>query len=86
MFARHKVNNYDNWKRIYDEMAPVQKKMGVTAASVHRDAQDANTITVVHKFKDVKSAMAFANSEDLKSAMARAGVSGQPEIWFTEDV
>jgi antibiotic biosynthesis monooxygenase (ABM) superfamily enzyme len=86
MFARHRVDNYDSWKRVYDEMAPVQKKLGVTAASVHRDAQDSKTLTIVHRFKDVKSAMAFANSEELKSAMARAGVSGKPEIWFTEDI
>jgi hypothetical protein len=34
----------------------------------------------------MNAARAFANSEDLKSAMADAGVTGQPEIWFTEDI
>jgi quinol monooxygenase YgiN len=86
MFVRHKVDNYDNWKRVYDETAQFQKKMGVTAASVHRDAKDSNTIIVVHKFKDMKSATAFVNSEDLKSAMTKAGVSGSPDIWFGEDI
>jgi len=29
---------------------------------------------------------AFANSEDLKSAMQNAGVVGAPTIWFTNKV
>jgi quinol monooxygenase YgiN len=86
MFVRHKVSGYDNWKRAYDEFAPVRKEKGVTAASVHRDPGDADIIIVVHQFKDMGAAMGFANSEELKSAMANAGVSGPPEIWFGEDV
>ena len=86
MFARHKVNDYDNWKRAYDEFAPVRKGNGVTGASVHRDASDPNTIIITHQFNDVNTAMVFANSEDLKSAMANAGVAGPPEIWFSKDI
>ena len=86
MFARHKVSNYGNWKRVYDDFASVRKENGVTGASVHRDANDPNAITITHQFKDMNAATAFANSEELKSAMAKAGVAGPPEIWFTEDV
>ena len=86
MFVRHKVSDYSNWKRIYDEFASVRKEKGVTGASVHRDANDANTIFVTHQFKDLTAARAFADSEELKSAMANAGVAGPPEIWFAEDV
>ena len=86
MFVRHKVSDYGNWKRVYDEFAPVRKANGVTGASVHRDASDPNTIIVVHRFRDIETAKAFADSEELKSAMARAGVGGPPEIWFCEDV
>jgi quinol monooxygenase YgiN len=86
MFVRHKVGDYTNWKRVYDGLAPVRKQKGVTAASVHRDAKDPNTILVMHQFKDMKAATGFANSEELKSAMARAGVNGPPEFWFGEDI
>ena len=86
MFAKHKVNDYGNWKRTYDEFASVRKEKGVTGASVHRDASDPNIIIVTHQFNDVNAAMAFANSVELKSAMANAGVAGPPEIWFSEDI
>ena len=86
MFARHTVKDYGNWKRVYDQFASVRKEKGVTNAGVYRDASDPNAITVTHQFKDMNTATAFANSEDLKSAMANAGVAGPPEIWFTEDI
>lgn len=86
MFVRHKVGDYDNWKRVYDGIAPVRKQKGVTAASVHRDANDVDTIFITHQFKNMDAAKAFANSEELKSAMTKAGVSGSPEFWFSEDI
>jgi quinol monooxygenase YgiN len=86
MFAKHKVNDFDAWKRTYDEFAPVRKKMGVTGASVHRDARDPNIVTVTHTFNSLDAATAFAGSDDLKSAMKNAGVVGAPDIWFAEGV
>jgi quinol monooxygenase YgiN len=86
MFARHKVNDYSNWKRIYDDLASMRQEKGVTGAAVYRDANDPKTITVTHQFKDMDTATAFANSEELKSAMQNAGVAGPPDIWFTEKI
>ena len=86
MFAKHAVSNYKNWKRVYDEVASLRKERGVTGASVHRDVNDPNTIIITHQFKDTNAATAFANSEDLKSAMMKAGVAGPPEFWFGEDI
>jgi hypothetical protein len=51
-----------------------------------RGGWDATLTTVTHQFKDLDTAAAFAHSDELKSAMAKAGVSGPPEIWFTQDV
>lgn len=86
MFVRHEVSNYDGWKRVYDEFAPVRKEKGVTSASVYRGTNDPNNITVLHQFRDLKAATSFAESKELKSAMANAGVTGQPEIWFSKDI
>ena len=86
MFARHTVKNYENWKRVYDQFGSTRKEKGVTGASVHRDANDPHIIFVTHQFKNLNAATAFANSEELKSAMGKAGVAGPPEIWFTNDI
>ncbi len=86
MFVKHKVGDYKSWKPRYDGLGSVRKQKGVTAASVHRDPNDPNTIIVMHRFKDIDAATRFASSEELKSAMANAGVSEPPEIWFSEDI
>ena len=86
LFVRHKVDDYNTWKSVYDEFASYRKENGVTAASVHRDADDPNIIIVMHQFKDMNAAKEFTNSEDLKSTMQKAGVSGPPEFWFGEDI
>jgi quinol monooxygenase YgiN len=86
MFVKHKVGDFKTWKPIYDGLSPIRKQNGVTAASVHRDSKDPNTVIIMHQFKDLGAATAFANSAELKSAMAKAGVNGSPEFWFSEDV
>ena len=86
MFARHKVSDYGNWKRAYDQFASVRKAKGVTGASVYRDASNPNTLTITHQFNSLDAATAFAGSNELKTAMANAGVEGRPEIWFTENI
>jgi quinol monooxygenase YgiN len=86
LFVRHTVSDYGKWKRVYDDFARVRKEMGVTGASVHRDPNDPNVLVVTHKFKDLDTARAFTDSEELKSAMERSGVSGPPEVWLCEDI
>jgi hypothetical protein len=85
LFVRHQVADYAKWKRVYDEFDATRKKLGVTGASVYRDADDASTVIVTHSFKDTGTAKAFVDSKDLQSAMERAGVAGPPEIWFGEN-
>ena len=86
MFIRHTVTNYKAWREVYDDFAPVQKAKGVTAQAVYQAADSPNDITVTHDFATVEAAHAFANSEELKSAMQNAGVVGAPTIWFTNKV
>jgi quinol monooxygenase YgiN len=86
IIVRHKVADYAAWKRVYDEFEWFRKAGGITAASVHRDADEPNTFVVVHQFKDVNAAREFVESDDLRAAMARAGVQGPPEIWLVEDI
>jgi quinol monooxygenase YgiN len=86
LFVRHTVNDYARWKAGYDDFASVREEMGVTAASVHRDPDDPNTLMVVHEFATVDDMLAFVNSDELRDAMKNAGVVGQPVIWLSEDI
>ena len=86
IYVKHKVNDFNNWKKAYDEFTPTRKKLGVIGASVHREVKDPNSIVVMHRFSDKMTAEAFLNSQELKTAMEQAGVTGEPEIWLCDDV
>jgi quinol monooxygenase YgiN len=82
MFVRHTVSNYATWRKAYDDFAQFQKAKGVMAAAVYVGTDNPNDITVTHEFASVEAAQAFVKSEELKTAMQKAGVVGAPTIWF----
>ena len=86
MFVKHRVADYAKWKPVFDEHETARRAAGLTAHSVHRASDDPNVIIIAFRAADLNKAKGFASSDELKSAMARAGVQGPPEIWFADDV
>ena len=86
LFVKHSVEDFRNWKVVYDEFGSTRRTLGVTGASVHQDPQDPNMLTVTHQFATMDAAQTFANSNELKNAMMNAGVVGRPDVWITTDV
>ena len=86
MFMRLRVADYARWKPIFDEREATRREYGITSHSVHRDADDPNTIIIAFRVTDLNRAREYASSDALRSAMERAGVQGPPEIWFAEDI
>lgn len=82
LFVRHKVTNYAAWRQVYDGAEAIRQQGGVTAASVHHDADEPDSVIVTHTFPNLDAARAFAGNPGLRDAMARAGVVGQPIFWF----
>ena len=86
LFVRHQVEDYDAWKRGYDEAADMQKANGVQSEAVYRHADDPNTVTVYHEFASLDAAKAFAEHPDLREIMRELGVKGEPDVWFAHEV
>jgi hypothetical protein len=82
LFVRHNVADYDAWRKVYDEFDNERRPMGVTDDAVFQSVDDPNDVTLWHDFAGADEARAFVSSEALRSAMQRAGVQGEPEIWF----
>ncbi len=83
--ARHHVEDYAKWRKIYEDFALVQKAGGVLQESVYQDQDDANEVVVLHSFADRATADAFLGSAELRETMQRAGVVGRPRIEVFED-
>jgi hypothetical protein len=76
------VADFAKWKQAYDEFDKRRTELGVTAQAVYRAADNPNDVTVTHEFTAIEAAQRFASSDDLHGAMGKAGVVGEPTIWF----
>jgi hypothetical protein len=85
MIVKHRVANFESWKKVFDEMVPVRAKHGWMGHLVLRDAADPNLVTIVNRIKTIEGAKAYGGSPELRAGMQRAGVEGPPEISFCED-
>ena len=79
----HKVQDYTKWRVGYDAHETSRRSAGITNGRVFCNAEDPNDVVVLQDVADVAKARTWVASEDLKSAMQKAGVVGSPTIRFS---
>ena len=85
LYVRHPVTDYAAWRQVYDAFDAERQTFGVTGHAVYRALDDGNDVTVWHDFATREAAEAFAGSDRLREVMHRAGVAGEPTIWFVSE-
>ena len=86
LLVRHKVRDYSKWKPVFDEHASTRKTAGSKGARLFRSADNLNEIVIVFEWESAENARKFAQSEDLKKTMQRAGVIDKPDVYFLEEI
>ena len=84
LIIRHPVRDYAAWRPVYDAHEAARTAAGLTNGRVFRSTENPNDILILHEIADRRRAEEFGRSDDLREAMRRAGVSGQPEIRFAD--
>jgi len=82
LIVQHVVRDYGAWRPVFDAHESSRAGAGITNPRVYRKAEDGNDLALLFDVADVETAKTWAAGEDLKSAMQRAGVVGQPLIRF----
>lgn len=82
LMVKHKVKDWDAWKKNFDSHKQARIDAGLTDRVVAYTAGDNHKVTLVFAVADVAKAKAFINSKDLKDKMAEAGVDGPPSFYF----
>ena len=79
--VNHKVEDYESWRKVYDEFQHVVEGFGVKDHHVLRSVDDPNHVVVVGEgaADDLRN---FLGSDELKSAMKGAGVASKPDIYI----
>ena len=82
VIVRHKIKDFDTWKKAFDGHKPAQAAAGLSNPRVFRSADDPNETVVLFDAQDIGKAKTFASSADLKSTMQAAGVVDKPDVYF----
>lgn len=85
LFVRINVADYETWRKGYDQFYGERVAMGVMGAAAFQLVDDPNDVTIWHDFETAEVARAFVSSDALRNVMQRAGVQGEPQIWFTAE-
>ena len=80
MIIHHRVRDYAAWRPGYDAHESSRVAAGITDGRVYRNAEDPNDIVIVANVLDPAKGARMAASDDLKTAMQKAGVLGAPTI------
>ncbi len=73
----HSVTNYEEWYKVYAETSDPEGRLGIVVSM-----DDPQVVTVFEWSKSHEAAQEWLNSEELKEAMGRAGVSSEPEVTY----
>jgi heme-degrading monooxygenase HmoA len=86
LLIRHKVRDYEKWKTMFDEHGSSRKTSGSRGGRLFRNADDPNEVVILFEWDDMKKARGFAQSEDLRQTMQRAGVSDKPDVYYLDEI
>lgn len=80
----HTVDNYDAWRKIYDQHAPDHAKMGIKDLSLYQTIGKPNEVTILQETDDLEKAKEFLTGPDSGKMYKGSGVIGTPQVIFIE--
>jgi len=84
IIVRHKVEDFGKWKPLFDEHASVRKEAGCQSDQVCQNGDDPNDVAVSFVWDNTENFKKMAESDELKEAMQKAGVTGKPDFYFSD--
>lgn len=86
LLVHHRVRDYAKWKPVFDEHGRARRTAGSGGGYLLRTADDPNDLVILLEWDTLPNARKFAESEDLRETMARAGVVARPDLYFLEEI
>lgn len=86
VIIQHEVEDYDDWKPVFDDHARTREENGCRGGTLFRTPENPNELLAIFEWDDVDNAKSFVQSEDLREKMQQAGVVSDPEITFLEKI
>ncbi len=85
LFIKHQVKDYPAWKKVFDGFVEKRKSGGEKTYQILHPEGEPENLLAIFEWDTLANAKKFANSDELKSTMGKAGVKGHPEVYFLEE-
>ena len=85
VLIRHKVADYTKWKSVFDAHKGMRKAGGEKTHQIFHAADDPNNLVLLFEWDNLDNARRFLESQELRQAMKKAGVSDQPDVHFLKE-
>ena len=88
LLERHKVQDYDRWRKVFDEDAGNRAASGSRGARIFRDTDDPSELVVLFEWESLEMARQRVESQAVKQKFGEARVAGgveQTEFYFLEE-
>ncbi len=86
VLLQHRVENYDEFKDIYDHDAPHRRRRGCRGGRLFRSKDDPNQLFMLFRWENLESAHHFVDGYELREAMKWASVTGEWKIDVLEEI
>jgi heme-degrading monooxygenase HmoA len=86
LLIKHKVQDYAKWRSEFDAFSATRKANGEKGYQLFRPGDDPNNTVILFKWDNLDNARKFAESEEVKAAMQKAGVCGETEVYYLEEI
>lgn len=75
------VTSYDLWRGEYETGRPIRERYGVRKATVFRDRENPNKVSVLTEFESQEQAMAMMHDPEWRALLERSSaMTGRPEL------
>jgi hypothetical protein len=74
----HEVNDFEHWKKVFDEDEPVRAKADLELRAISTNADNSSMVNILFATDDLDKAKKVINSEELRKRMQEAGVRSEP--------
>lgn len=82
----YQVEDYDRWWRFYNDDTADRKIHGSIECFIHRNKEYANELILLYNWDTMENAKKFFESEDVKTKLKGAGVTGEPLVVYLDEV
>jgi heme-degrading monooxygenase HmoA len=82
LLVKQNLEDYAKWKELFDGDSGIREASGSKGAQVFQNVSDPNEVFVIIEWDSMENLQQFAQSDELKERMQRAGHTGPPAVYF----